>query len=88
MDQSSPLLHRACTTNEVLTSVELSYTVEGQGHAAFATVKLTNAVLRDFNQQASFTGTSVEKLTFTYTKIEFTWVKGGIVSEDDWMSAT
>lgn len=86
MDRSSPLLHQSCTTNESLT-VDISYVVEGQGHKPFATVSLTNAMIRDFNQEASFTGSSVETISFTYTKIEFTWVDGGIVSVDDWMGS-
>ena len=44
-------------------------------------------MIRDFNQEASFTGSSVETISFTYTKIEFTWVDGGIVSVDDWMGS-
>ena len=29
-------------------------------------------------------GTGVETISFTYTKIEFTWAEGGITSTDDW----
>jgi type VI secretion system secreted protein Hcp len=87
MDRSSPLLHQSCTTNEVLT-VDISYVVEGEGHKPYATVSLTNAMIRDFNSEANFTGSSTETITFTYTKIEFTWAEGGIVSVDDWMSST
>jgi type VI secretion system secreted protein Hcp len=86
-DRSSPLLHQSCTTNESLT-VDISYVVEGQGHKPYATVSLTNAMIRDFNLEASFTGSAVETISFTYTKIEFTWTEGGIVSTDDWMSPT
>ncbi len=86
MDRSSPLLHRSCVTNETLT-VDISYLVEGQDHKAYATLGLTNALLLDFNQDATLNGNCVERLTFTYTKIEMTWVDGGIVSEHDW-SAT
>jgi type VI secretion system secreted protein Hcp len=87
MDQSSPLLHTSCVTNESLT-VTISYVVEGQGHKAYATVALTNAMIRDFASTASFDGTAVETISFTYTKIEFTWTDGGITSTDDWMSST
>ena len=54
MDQSSPLLHTSAVTNESLT-VTISYVVEGQGHKAYATVALTNAMIRDFNSPARTT---------------------------------
>jgi type VI secretion system Hcp family effector len=87
LDQSSPLLHQSCTTNESLT-VDIAYVVEGQGHRPYVTLSLTNAMIRDFNHETSFDGSSVERISFTYTKIEFTWVTGGIASVDDWMSAS
>jgi type VI secretion system secreted protein Hcp len=82
-DKSSPLLHRSTVTNESLT-VDISYTVEGQGHKSYATLSLTNAMIRDFQNDTSFTGTGVETISFTYTKVEFTWTDGGITSTDDW----
>jgi len=87
MDRSSPLLHTACVTNESMT-VDISYVVEGHGHKPYVTLSLTNAMIRDYNHDASFDGGGIEKLSFTYTKIEFTWVEGGIVSTDDWMTST
>jgi len=82
-DKSSPLLHRSTVTNESLT-VDISYTVEGQGHKSYATLSLTNAMIRDFQNDTSFTGTGIETISFTYTKVEFTWTDGGITSTDDW----
>jgi type VI secretion system secreted protein Hcp len=87
LDRSSPLLHRACVTNESVT-VLLSYTIEGQGHATYVTIALTNGMVQDYNQQAAADGTATERLTFTYSKIEFTWTTGGIVSTHDWMGST
>jgi type VI secretion system secreted protein Hcp len=87
MDQSSPLLHTSAVTNESLT-VTVSYVMEGQGHKAYATVALTNAMIRDFDSKATFDGSTVETISFTYTKIEFTWTAGGITSVDDWTSST
>jgi type VI secretion system secreted protein Hcp len=87
VDKSSPLLYTSCTTNESLT-VDIAYIKEGEGHGAFLTVKLTGAMIRDFNHQASFDGTAVEVINLTYTKIEFTWVDGGIMSVDDWSAAS
>jgi type VI secretion system secreted protein Hcp len=87
MDQSSPLLHTSAVTNESLT-VTISYVVEGQGHKAYVTVALTNAMIRDFNIKSAYDGSNVETISFTYTKIEFTWTNGGITSVDDWTSPT
>src|SRR5258708_33307714 len=88
MDKSSPLLHTAVVNNESLTTVKFSYTVEGQGHKAFATVVLTNAMIQNFNISSSDNGSTVETISFTYTKIEFTWTEGGITSQDDWSSTS
>jgi type VI secretion system secreted protein Hcp len=85
MDQSSPLLHTAVVNNEALT-VTITYTIEGQGHKPFATVALTNAMIQNFNLTTTVTGSSVETISFTYSKIEFTWTDGGITSQDDWSS--
>ena len=82
-DRSSPLLHRSTVTNESLT-VDISYVVEGQGHKAYATLNLTNAMIQDFQNEVSHTGAAVETISFTYTKVEFTWTEGGITSTDDW----
>lgn len=87
LDKSSPLLHTSAVTNEAL-SVTISYVMEGQGHKAYATVALSNAMIRDFNIKSSFDGSNVETISFTYTKIEFTWSDGGITSVDDWTSPT
>jgi type VI secretion system secreted protein Hcp len=86
-DRSSPLLHLATVTNESLT-VDISYTVEGQGHKSYATLSLTNAMVRDFQNEVTATGAAVETISFTYTKVEFTWTDGGISSTDDWSQAT
>ena len=84
LDKSSPLLFSSCSTNEAL-SVKFSYTIEGEGHKAYVTVELTNAMIREFAHVGSANGLGTEKLTLTYTKIEFTWVEGGISAEDDWI---
>jgi type VI secretion system secreted protein Hcp len=82
-DRSSPLLHTSAVTNEALT-VNISYIVEGQGHKSYATLNLTNAMIRDFQNDTSADGTGTETISFTYTKVEFTWTDGGITSADDW----
>jgi type VI secretion system secreted protein Hcp len=85
-DQSSPLLHQATVTRESLT-VDISYVIEGEGHKSHATLSLTNAMIKDFKNEVSFSGASTETISFTYTKIEFTWCEGGITSTDDWMAS-
>jgi type VI secretion system secreted protein Hcp len=84
-DQSSPLLHLSTVTRESLT-VDISYVVEGEGHKPYATLSLTNAMIKDFKNEVSYTGGATETIIFTYTKIEFTWCEGGITSTDDWMT--
>jgi type VI secretion system secreted protein Hcp len=76
MDKSTPLLLSALTTNENLTSVTLSLTQNG---TQVATVKLTNANISSYVAHGL-----TETWSFTYQKITWTWVDGGITAEDDW----
>ncbi len=76
LDKSTPLLYNALVTNENLTSVVFSYF---RGGTAFMTVKLTNASISDVKQVGKY-----EEIAFTYQKIEWTWVDGGITAMDDW----
>jgi type VI protein secretion system component Hcp len=69
-------------------SVLISYTIEGHGHGAYVTVALTNGMLSDFHHEGHADGTAIERVMFTYSKIEFTWTDGGITSTDDWMTDT
>jgi type VI secretion system secreted protein Hcp len=76
IDKSTPLLLNALTTNENLTSVVLSLTQNGK---QAATVKLTNASVSGYAAHGL-----TETWSFTYQKITWTWVDGGITAEDDW----
>lgn len=76
LDKSSPLLIRALTTNENLTTVVLTYFRQGQ---AVATVTLTNASAAQYLAHGQD-----ESWSFTYQKITWTWLDGGITAEDDW----
>ena len=78
LDKASPLILRALITNETLTSAVFSLT-KGGSSSPYMTVKLTNASVASRTQ----TGTR-ETIEFTYQKIEWTWVDGGITAEDDW----
>jgi type VI secretion system secreted protein Hcp len=100
VDRASPMIYGALVNNENLTSWELSLfrpqitaaTGTGQEVHSF-TVRLTNANvasvrMRMWNNKnpelARFA--EHEEIAFTYQKVEWTWVKGGITAMDDWES--
>ena len=76
IDKATPLLMNALVTNENLTQVVITLR---QGGQAVSTVKLTNASI-SARQQHGMT----ESISFTYQKIEWTWIDGGITAQDDW----
>ncbi len=76
LDKSTPLLLRALVTNENLSAVTFTLTRNG---SPYTTVKLTNASVASRTQTGG-----VEELEFTYQKIEWTWIDGGISAQDDW----
>jgi type VI secretion system secreted protein Hcp len=75
-DASSPLLLNALVSNENLTSVLIGLLRNGQ---QVATIKLTNASVADYQQHGD-----TDTWSFTYQKIEWTWIDGGITAQDDW----
>jgi len=95
LDKSTPLLYKSLVTNETLPTVELKfYRTDPLGKELnYFTVKLTNAslsqvktVLPDTKDPASAQKVEVVQVSFTYQKIEWTWVDGGITASDDWES--
>jgi type VI secretion system Hcp family effector len=82
-DMSSPLLLSSCQNNENLTTVMITYVFEGALNKAVSTTKLTNATVQDFDHKAQSDGSSVETVTFSYQKCEFTWIDGGIATAWD-----
>jgi type VI secretion system secreted protein Hcp len=98
LDKSSPLLYNALVNNENISDWELQFwtpqlaaaTGTGQEKQHY-TVKLTNANLAsiafrmlnnkhpDLARYAEY-----EEVAFTYQKITWTWVDGGIEASDDW----
>ena len=76
IDKSTPLILNALVTNENLTSVLIGMVRDGN---QVMTIKLTNASVSDRVQKGDF-----ETISFTYQKITWTWVDGGITAEDDW----
>jgi type VI secretion system secreted protein Hcp len=76
LDRSTPLFLNALITNENLTTVTFSFT---HGKGTYMTVKLTNACIASRTQSVE-----TEQISFTYQKITWTWVDGGITAMDDW----
>ena len=96
VDKSSPLLYHALCSNEKLTSVSIKFyrtTHEGAEELYF-TVTLENAVIAKIAPSASSfpketTGLRLmEIISFVYQRIRWTWVDGGIESQDDWEAPT
>ncbi len=78
-----PLLMNALVTNENLTSVTIGFYKPGTSTVG-TTVKLTNASVASFSHACTTVTTGCEGISFTYQKIEWTWVDGGTTAEDDW----
>ncbi len=79
LDKSTPLLLSALVDNENLTSVLIGLLRPGQAQA-FATIKLTNASLAGYATHGL-----TETWSFTYQKITWTYLDGGITAEDSWL---
>ena len=77
IDKSTPLLMKAIFTNQTLPAVQ--FDLKNAAGKTVATIKLTNAQV-SVRSQAGLT----EHVSFTYQKITWTWVDGGISAEDDW----
>jgi len=100
LDKSTPLLFNALVNNENITSWELQFFTAQVRAATGAgtetnhyTVRLTNANIADIksvmlnNKYPEFMKLAeYEEISFTYQKIEWTWVNGGITASDDWES--
>jgi type VI secretion system secreted protein Hcp len=78
MDKSSPLLMKALVTNQTLPAVQIGLKKGGQ---TVATIKLTNAQVSSY-----VTHGLIETWSFTYQKIQWTWLDGGVTAQDDWES--
>ena len=97
VDKASPVLYQVLVTNENLTTVELKVfrtDPAGGGKPLHVyTVKLTNASIASIRHWKPSTKdpatiangfAEYEEISFTYQKIEWTWVDGGITASDDW----
>lgn len=78
LDKTSPLFLKALIQNENLTQVLIGLVKPGSA-TPYMTIKLTNASIASRAQAGA-----TEIISFTYQKIEWTWVDGGITAQDDW----
>jgi len=76
LDATTPLFLNALVENENLTNVTIGLSEGGQ---EVVTVVLTNASISDYTAHGT-----TEKWSFTYQKITWTWLNGGISAQDDW----
>ena len=102
IDVASPRLYAALVNNETLPTWELQFwapsisAVGGGGtEVQNYTVRLTNASICDIrfhmlnNKNPELTRyAEYEEIAFTYQKIEWIWVAGGVSTSDEWEAQT
>jgi type VI secretion system secreted protein Hcp len=90
LDASTALLYNAIVTNELLTSVVITYWRTGlDGKPSnFIKISLTNAMIVDYNHLGNNDGTGTEKVSLTFTKWEFSWLPTSLGAVDDWMTTS
>jgi type VI secretion system secreted protein Hcp len=95
LDKSSPLLWNVLVNNENITEWQLQFWQPSATGAEkqHYTVKLTNANIASIafrmanNKHPDLMKfAEYEEIAFTYQKIEWVWVDGGITALDDWES--
>ncbi|RJR45802.1 MAG: Hcp family type VI secretion system effector [Desulfobacteraceae bacterium] len=93
IDKSSPKLQQALVSGELLTEVLLEFWhISPAGkEEKYYTIKLENAIVVKSEDYFPLTFLEeskpyrhMEKISFTYGKIIWTWVPDGIESEDSW----
>ena len=92
LDQASPLLHRACCTGEHC-EVDLKFfrITEKGTEEHYYTIKLSDAIIVEIENITPMVFLpenkpyhDMEKVSFTYSKIIWTYEPDGIEQEDDW----
>ena len=95
LDKSTPLLYNILVNNENVPEWELQFWQPSQTGAEkqHFTVKLLNANIASIafrlanNKHPDLMKfAEYEEIAFTYQKIEWTWMDGGITAMDDWES--
>lgn len=93
MDKSSPKLYQALTSGEQLSEVVLDfYRISPAGtEEKYYTTKLENAIIVSIEAfypetfiESNQSYKHMEKVSFTYEKIIWTWQPDGIEAEDSW----
>jgi len=92
IDKATPLLFKVLANNENLPMVTLDFYKKSATDTTvwehYFSVKLTNSNIASEGQHPSdpehAKNPPLESVSFTYQKIEWTWVDGGITAEDDW----
>ncbi|GAA4752049.1 Hcp family type VI secretion system effector [Flavisolibacter ginsenosidimutans] len=96
LDKATPLLYKALVSNENLTEVVLKFFAANPNGIEVNSyiIKLTNASIAsihtDMENNKIDPGTKLpvlELVSFTYQKIEWTWVDGGITAGDNWQAS-
>lgn len=84
LDKSTPILYQALVNNENIPEFELAVFSDKLAKAPAYTVKLSNASISEIRLVTTPEGKDAMEVSFTYQKIEWTWVDGGITASDDW----
>jgi len=96
----SPKLLQALTTNEVFKTAKMSFNrIGGDGKSVVAhTIELTNGTICRYKTshglheaegvtREQYTTNELEEFELTFQKIVYTWTKGGITCQDDWLAS-
>lgn len=88
IDQSAPILYQMLSTNETITMLELKFWRPSPSgvEAQFYTVRLTNASISEIHASTDAAHTTMLDVSFTYQKIQWTWVEGGVTAADNWQT--
>ena len=97
IDKSTPLLHKALVDNESFKTWELKcFTPTASAASAGKEINHYNVVLTNASISSIMDIMEnnllpddaklplMQEISFTYQKIEWTWVDGGITAQDDW----
>ena len=84
VDKASVLLSQLGMMNDAST-LNVCYVKEGAGHKAYLKIDVSNALVSQYDHLASHDGSTVEKVSFSFTKMDYTWMDGGIMGTIDLM---
>jgi type VI secretion system Hcp family effector len=79
IDEASPMLARAASTNELLSEVVIAFAGGAAGAKTAQRIVLTNATILSVRKAGRN-----EQITFDYQAIEVTYAQGGKTMADDW----